>query len=57
MMIKHRILVKHYYQDPNSPTIQNIVIDADYATAYALFMALLEAHLDFTIEIEKEQTP
>jgi hypothetical protein len=53
-MVKHKIRVKHIYQDPNNPDIQEIVIDIDYPTAYALFAALLDKCRDFTIEMTGE---
>jgi hypothetical protein len=55
-MVKHKLKVKHYYQDPHNPTIQEIIVDIDYPTAYALFAALLESHLDFEIEMTGECT-
>ena len=52
-MVKHKIEIKHYYQDPHNPDIQKVFIDADYAITYALFKALLESGLEFDVDIAK----
>ena len=54
-MIKYKIIVYHYYQDPHNPFKQIIIINGDYSIRYALFMALIDSHVKFDIEILKEE--
>lgn len=49
------VIVKHVYQDANNPSIQRILVDADYSMRYALFNSLLESKLDFEIKPLKEE--
>lgn len=54
-MIKHKITIYHYYQDIHNPTKQIIIINGDYGIRYALFMALIDSHVKFDIEILKKE--
>lgn len=50
-MIKHKVEIKHVYQDRYNPHIQTVILNCDYASAYAFFMALLDSGKDFSLEI------
>lgn len=53
--MKVKIVVKHYYQDPHNPSLQTMIVNADYPTMYALFNSLIDSHKDFSVELTKEQ--
>lgn len=53
-MIKHRIKIFHVYQDPLNPDEQIINAEADYATMYAFFKALIDSGKDFDIEYYRQ---
>ena len=50
--MKHKITVYHYYKGEESETI--IIINGDYSIRYALFMALIDSHVKFNVEILKD---
>ena len=56
-MVMHKVKILHIYQDKDSPNIQEVTLECDYATAYAFFKALIDSQNDFNVEIDKETKP
>ena len=53
--MKIEIKIEHIYQDINCPHYQRVQINADYATLYAFFNALIETAKNFEVKIVKTQ--
>jgi len=51
--MKHKITIYHYYKGEQFEQI--IMVNGDYGIRYALFMALIDSHVKFDIEILKEE--
>lgn len=53
--MQHIISVKHVYQDSLNPHVQTILVSADYAIVYALFMSLIGSGKDFKVKIATDE--